>query len=363
MSTTTSIEWAEKSWNPVLGCSAVSPGCTNCYAATMSRRLEAMGVAAYKGLTNKTHFAGVVRCLPERLIDPRKWRKPARIFVNSMSDLFHTDVPFDFIDQVFATMAFAKRHTYLILTKRPERMQEYLGNVTRTFDVAFQVQEAIPSLNPSGPDVSMTLDDLDIRWPLPNVWLGVSTENQETFDERVPHLLTCPAAVRFVSLEPLLGPIDLSSQFLMQHAKGVRLLSLEQMQRGIVPAAAPYPRIGWVIVGGESGPGARPCDIEWIRGIVKQCKAAGVPCFVKQLGKWIAGSHEFDGWKGVVDRWLVQRDGGKLGVVKRPMLRSDYMPQYYDDRPKTAVAWGLNHAKGGDPSEWPEDLRVREYPQ
>lgn len=261
----THIQWTDASWNCVIGCSAVSEGCRFCYAERMAHRLGANPrTPEYKGLTvvrdSGPKWTGKVRCLPERLEDPLRWKKPRMIFVNSMSDLFHEDVPFDFIDKVFAVMALAPQRIFQVLTKRPERMREYFNRPelydrtlreADTFRAEWANKRPLARIPISNPATS----------PLPNVWLGVSAEDQKRAEERIPLLLQTPAAVRFVSLEPLLGPVDLSYR----------------------------PRLGklnWVIVGGESGPGARPMNPKWARDIRDQCKAAGVPFFFKQWGEW-----------------------------------------------------------------------------
>ena len=255
----TKIQWTEDTWNPVIGCTPVSEGCRNCYAAGDALRMGYNPrTAYYEGIATRTAtgravFTGLVKCLEDRLDQPSKWRDPRLVFVNSMSDLFHRDVPGSFIRRVFDTMAECPRHTFQVLTKRPERMLELLSAHT----------------------------------PLPNVWIGVSAEDQGAADHRIPLLLRTPAAVRFVSAEPLIGPVDLT----------------------------PYlGGLGWVIVGGESGSRARPCDPAWLRNVVRQCAGAAVPCFVKQVGT-------------------------------RP------------------VGIRVTDPKGGDPTEWPEDLRVREWPE
>lgn len=498
----TKIEWAQRVWNPVAGCQAVSPGCANCYAATMTRRLEAMGQADYAGLTTAKHFNGVVRCLPHKLDVPLRRKKPTTWFVNSMSDLFHKDVPFEFIDRVFAVMALCTQHTFQVLTKRPERMAEYLGDPQRPFNVAKAADAVLVSqemadtpyelrplevadkyfvdnggqvftLNgsatcvwcgtafaggqqdsifcgqkcrsashysgtqgrnrePSGRTMrqvtsdtgedghmrvhlighgkelvhrlvlstfdrdpagdeqvchrdgnpmnnhianlrwgshednwedrkrhgnhrsycKLTADEVSeikhllacghsayslarrfrvsdtqvrnigrgdqwatsatIPWPLPGVWVGTSVENQAA-EERIPHLLRCPAAIRFLSCEPLLGPLDLFDWLEDHDFDPDDPLDYEERE-----ALGDPPTIDWVICGGESGPRARPCDVEWIRFIVKQCREAGVPCFVKQLG-----SHPIENGKPIK----------------------------------------LRDRKGGNPDEWPDDLRVREFPK
>lgn len=302
---TTSIEWTEHTWNCLAGCEAVSPGCTNCYAATMTRRLEAMGQADYSGLTTDKHFNGVVRCLPHKLDIPLKRRKPTTYFVNSMSDLFHEDVPHHFISRVFGVMASCPQHTFQILTKRAERM-------------CFEVQAIYESPKEHNWWPPQWWHRRDVA-PLPNVWLGVSTEDQKRADERIPWLLKTPAAVRFLSCEPLLGPIQLRTDAIRK-ASGANCDQLG------------YPMIDWVIVGGESGHGARPMQLEWAQSLVDQCEAAVIACFVKQLGSnaqtWDAYA---DGLGGVT---------GGGGITR----------------------YGTADKKGGDPAEWPEDLRVRQMP-
>ena len=214
MSEKSSIEWTDSTWNPVTGCTKVSPGCKHCYAETFAER--------WRGVPDHPYQQGFdLRLWPDRIDLPLTWKKPRTIFVNSMSDLFHENVSASFVQRVFSTMEMASWHTFQILTKRSER----LANLA-------------PKLN----------------WP-PNVWMGVSIET-DGYLTRADHLRMVPAAVRFLSLEPLLGPL------------------------GIINLAD----IHWVIVGGESGPGARPLDGKWVREIRKQCRAAGVPFFFKQWG-------------------------------------------------------------------------------
>ena len=222
----TNISWTDETWNPVTGCTKVSPGCKNCYAERMWIRLSAKNMPyAGRAFTD-------VQCHHDRLQQPLKWRKPRMVFVNSMSDLFHEDVPFEFVSEVFIAMLENQQHTFQILTKRPERMRQFVN-------------------------------EWGFDYPLPNVWLGVSAEDQQTANERIPILLQTPAAVRFVSAEPLLGPIDLREA----HYSKERL-----------------PRVDWVIVGGESGPKARKCDTGWMVSIARQCELNNVPIFIKQMG-------------------------------------------------------------------------------
>lgn len=214
MATESHIEWTDTTWNPVTGCSKVSQGCKNCYAERLAHRLQAMGLHRYRNGFDVT--------LHEQTIDePFRWKKPRKVFVNSMSDLFHEEIPFEYIQRVFDVMAAVPRHTFQILTKRSDRLREVAGR---------------------------------LPWP-PNVWMGVSVESSDMLF-RVNHLEAVPAAVRFLSCEPLLG-------------------SLSQI---------PLSHIHWVIVGGESGPGARPMEPSWVYEILHQCRAANVPFFFKQWG-------------------------------------------------------------------------------
>lgn len=347
------IQWTEKTWNPVVGCTPVSPGCLNCYAATMAPRLAAMGQKAYVGLTVKRKgscvaagpvdetpplqvgkvsrnvFNGTVRCLPERLSIPLHWRKAKMVFVNSMSDLFHESVPFEFIDRAFAVMALCPQHTFQILTKRPERMAEYLMSRDRE-EGEHREQVWNAKVRLQGKPVSPMV------WPLPNVWLGTSVEDQKRADERIPWLLKCPAAVRFLSCEPLLGEIDLDRWLWKRCGAGCSTAGYDSApgfpgghrcntcnSPGYVASRENH----WVIAGGESGPQSRACDIAWIRSIVKQCTDARVPVFVKQLGAMVSGQIDHPDNEGY----------GVSGVR-------------------------LEDRKGGDMAEWPEDLRVREFP-
>ena len=242
----TAIEWTHvpgmkgESWNPLSGCSSVSEGCRNCYAVAKTRRLATFPHTKekYGGLLNAagTHFNGIVRCHERELERPLRWTKPRCIFVNSMSDLFHANVPFEFIGQVFAVAALCPQHLFIVLTKRPEIAAEWYGRRGR------QTEDGEP---------------------LSNVYLYTSIEDQPSADKRIPELLKCPAALFGLSIEPLLGPVDLNSSSMPEWWN---------WNGGI----------GHVLVGGESGPNARPCDVAWIRSIRDQCAAAGVPCFVKQ---------------------------------------------------------------------------------
>jgi protein gp37 len=244
--TKTKIEWADEVWNPVTGCTKVSEGCRNCYAERIMARFS-----PGRKFTD-------VQMHADRLDDPLRWKKPRRVFVNSMSDLFHKDVPFEFILRAWMMMAHTSQHTYLILTKRPERMRQFITDWL-----------------PGAWGLATTSLQLLDR-PIPNIWLGVSAETQNEADARIPILLQTPAAVRFVSVEPMLGEVNLIPYLLPIG------YNWDYDRRG--PA-----RINWVICGGESGPGARPLHPDWVRGVRDACQDAGVPFFFKQWGEWRPG--------------------------------------------------------------------------
>lgn len=264
----TKIEWTDRTWNPTTGCNKVSQGCKNCYAQKQHARLQHMHPGKYtKGFTEGVQLhADVLRA-------PLTWKKPARVFVNSMSDLFHADVPFEFILRVFSIMALTPRHTYQILTKRPERMKEFFDIINNPAHHRNAKEKLQINAHP------YLLEWNSFEWPLPNVWLGTSVENQEEACKRIPFLIKVPAAVRFLSCEPLLGPLDLT--FLRQTSvSGIDALSNH-------PIGSPdKPFIDWVIAGGESGPGARPMHPDWVRSLRDQCAGANVPFFFKQWGHY-----------------------------------------------------------------------------
>lgn len=246
MSGDTSIEWTDKTWNPVSGCSHVSAGCKNCYAEKIANRFK--GSKAFPdGFKVTLH--------PERLNDPYKWKTyPLRIFVNSMSDLFHEDVPYPFVLRCWLTMCGNPQQIFQVLTKRPARMLGF-----------FKWMKDEKGL------------ELDVQ---PNIWLGVSVENQATALERVPLLLQTPAAIRFLSCEPLLGPVDLTCMDQTSESDpGYNALTCGPDDEGPLQTV-----IDWVIVGGESGPGARPMNPDWARSIRHQCREAGTAFFMKQMG-------------------------------------------------------------------------------
>lgn len=335
MSDKTGIQWCDATWNPVRGCSMVSPGCTNCYAMTMAARFDRPGMWG-EGLTRNGRWNGRVVPQPDKLGDPLRWRKPRRIFVNSTSDLFHEDVPNKFIAAVFGVMSAAPQHTFQILTKRAERMERWFRAVSAV-SLGYGDMSRGGSLFSAENASGRTLDAPTIgAWPLPNVWLGVSVEDQERADERIPHLLRTPAAVRFLSCEPLLGLIDLEDigDVIKRDALAV---DTEADSIGGEEHA-----LSWVIVGGESGRNARPCDVAWIRDIVGQCREAGVACFTKQLGARPLWRNIADMPIDVYRAWDAQRAGEPF--------------------PEDGVVAPLRDSHGGDPAEWSEPF-PREFPE
>ncbi len=274
----TKIQWTDVTWSPVTGCTKISAGCTNCYAERMARRLA--GRYGYPESPN--HFD--VTLHPDRLEQPLRWKKPRRVFVCSMSDLFHEDINDHFRDHVFEAMDCAPQHIYQVLTKRPEQMRKWIlgyeGDQHNRFDTLF-----------------------------PGVQLGVTAENQEQANKRISELLRTPAAVRFVSVEPMLGPVNLRPWLWCGWCDGMGQID------GVGYTDCPHcdgtgnnrePKPNWIICGCETGPGRRPMELEWAIDLVRQCKAAGIPVFVKQI-----------------------EANGKISKK---------------------------------PDEWPEELRVREYP-
>ena len=299
----TSIEWTEQTWNPTTGCDRISPGCDNCYALTMAKRLKGMGQAKYQNdgdpRTSGPGFGLTVH--PDVLTEPLRWKKPRKVFVNSMSDLFHARVPRQFLARVFAVMAATPQHTYQILTKRPERAARILTDLCTCGSGHPPGEHFRSSMEWAATSHSPTyVPGLEhgiyhrAGWPLPNVWIGTSIES-DTYTRRIDHLRATPAAVRFISAEPLIGPLP----------------------------SADFTGINWVIIGGESGPGARPFDPQWATDLIDQSRKAGAAPFVKQLG------------------FVWARDTTYAG--------------------KTVAAHG--DTKGGKPEYWPTHLRVREYPE
>lgn len=373
----TEISWSQRVWNPVRGCRRVSPGCGGgvkgpdgeaggCYAEAMAARLVRMGgyewidgawrddpkkkwtpasrasADKYKALVRigkdgTARWTGVFAFDEEKLSEPLRRKAPTMYFVNSMSDLFGEGLTNEQIAAVFGVMAACPQHTFQCLTKRPARMVEWFKWI------AEEGEELEASVGVAPPPTSSATGSACVAhageevlgarrsadaysrapWPLPNVWIGVSVERQEEADERIPLLLQCPAAVRWVSAEPLLGPVDLKRT----GALGCSCSDPERWCSGTCPfyrhALDKGRRLDWIVWGGESGHGARPCDVQWIRDGVTRCREAGVPPYVKQLGARVIG-------------------------------------EWHEGRP--AGEHSLRDKKGADMAEWPEDLRVREWP-
>lgn len=290
----TTIERTDVTWNCVRGCSRVSPGCGGaageggCYAERQAARFAGPG-QAYEGLVRigkqGPRWTGKVVLVPEKLGEPLRWRKPRRVFVNSMSDLFHEALSNEDIAAVFGVMAACPQHTFQVLTKRAKRMREWFEWIASHEEDYGPPPTFVAET--CAENMGAEIDRLEPPWPLPNVWLGVSVENQATADERIPELLACPAAVRFVSYEPALGPVRFTLRGLPGWDEDWKYDTLAGREWAsprddIEPGTSP--RIDWVIVGGESGPGARPFDLAWARSTIAQCRAAGVRVFDRKGG-------------------------------------------------------------------------------
>lgn len=310
----TEIEWCDFSVNPIRArhkttgavghyCELISPGCAHCYSSTLQKRFKMPSFS-------KKHYGDVEPFMDEsKLREVLSRKKPTKFFWEDMSDLFGDWVKDEWIDQCFATMAFTQQHTHQVLTKRPERMRDYVKAISRNYD---RLEAGARTLGRTLRFEGLPL----VPWPIPSIWLGVSVEDRKHGLPRIDVLRTIPARVRFLSVEPLLeelGEIDLTG-------------------------------ISWVIVGGESGHGLsiRRCDLGWIRAIRDQCKAAKVPCFIKQLGRRVS-------WSGA------SAPGEHWPNTNAASPNSDSGCGYFWRR--------LHDKKGGDWSEWPEDLRIREFPK
>jgi len=298
MGEVTKIEWTDATWNPVRGCSRISPGCGGpnhqggCYAETIAARFSGPG-QPFEGLAERTphggRWTGKMDVAWNMVDQPIRWRRPRRIFANSMSDLFHKDLLRDDVAMIYGTAIAAvhlRDHTFQILTKRADHMRELL-NDEEFWEIANAhasslVLEHTDPLNRRSDDARATCGEYGPDAPPPGIWLGVSTEDQARADERIPHLLATPAAKRFISAEPLLGAIDLSC---VPWPEGWER-PIDDLSDGISPLRFSRARLDWVIAGGESGPRARPMHPDWARSLRDQCAAAGVPFFFKQWGEW-----------------------------------------------------------------------------
>lgn len=389
MASKTGIEWTDATWSPLRAkvkadagaiaeakgytslvqiatkmqghvgphCEHVSHGCDHCYSDSNNGRcLPANGTGLPFDRRSRDLIDPIVD--EKALLLPLKWKQPKRIFVANQSDLFGEWYTDEQIDRVFAVMALCPQHTFQVLTKRPERMREYL-RPPRSIDgmpdcVEFSgahasthtaMVEMFHLVSATALNRASKLADKHFpggggfirAWPLPNVWLGVSVEDQATADARIPLLLQTPAAKRFVSYEPALGPVNFSPWLAEVGAPGV----CRDIDGGYWHApgdcSACHPGLDWIIVGGESGHGARPFDIGWARNTIAQCKAAGVACFVKQLGA-VPIDTDYRHW------------GHRMRIGDGNAEYNKY------------IRVTLKNKKGGDMSEWPADLRVREFP-
>jgi len=370
------IAWCDETWNPVRGCSRVSEGCRFCYAERVAARFAGPG-QPYEGLAEyrngRPRWTGKVRLIPEHLGDPVRWRRPRKIFVNSMSDLFHESLGNEEIAAVFGVMATAQNHIFQVLTKRPERALAWFSwaQDKAQGDPLEKCVNSACDYESDGYDVLRDRLVVHGKWPLPNVWIGSSVEDQKTADERLDRLKRIPAVIRFVSAEPLLGPIDFSAdRARLSEAFNTTVGAMGYMtERGFSGAnrhpnrctcqgndpiphkhrsdppfacarcldcpafvpVNPLAGIHQVIVGGESGPGARLFNLAWARSILKQCREAGVAFFMKQVG-------------------ALPQIGETETMDQSGMISKMYTHLKMKDR------------AGADPGEWPEDIRVQEFP-
>ena len=347
------ISWTDSTWSPIIGCTRVSEGCRNCFAERNAIRMAGPG-GRYEGLVAShdggPRWTGVVKFMPRDLDQPLRWKRPRRIFVNPMSDLFHEGLSDAQIAAVFGVMALAPQHTFQVLTKRPRRMLEWFDSATRLRVGGWSgIIDPPPLVHPptacvrsfhnfigaSERDIDPRVDlrvraAIGAQWPLPNVWVGVSAEDQATLDARMPDLLRCPAKVRWVSLEPQLGPVDLRPWL-------------------------PFDNLQWVVQGGESGPRARPFHPGWAVDVIEACKKAGVPYFFKQQGAWKPKSW---GARAVDDlEWGTLSGGGKFWPLTTPW--NGRTGDDSDDREEVMVRVGGHQS---DPAEWPEAIRVQDFP-
>jgi len=330
----TKIQWTDITWNPIDGCSHRSPGCVNCYAEKMAARFAGPG-KPYEDVITNGKWNGKVKFHPDRLDAPLRLRKPRRIFVNSMGDLFHPAVSLEQQAAIFGVMAVCPQHTFQVLTKWPERASEFFGYIAARASFVGDEPWWQPWICTAEAQQHIhfghraTTELARVSWPLSNVHIGVSVEDQTRANQRIPVLLEIPAAVRFISAEPLLGPIRFQDVPGFDKAGSIG----QDLLRNV-----------WVIVGGESGHKARQCDVRWVRSLVQQCRQAGVPCFVKQLGScsgyWYSGGFQY---------FAVPLPGPNCEALEAD--GTGFHRYVFLD------------SKGGNPDEWPEDLRVREFPR
>lgn len=297
---TTKIQWCDEVWNVVVGCSRISPGCSQCYAATAAASARLQRFPQYQKVAA---WDGTVEFVESQLLKPLSWKKSKKIFVCSMSDLFHENVPDEWIDKVMAVAALCPQHTFQILTKRPERALSYFTRENRFAFIDYQAYEILRADR-----APYYREHPVVKLPLKNVWMGTTVESQAMADRRISILLEIPAAVRWLSVEPLLEDTKLT---FMNYVDNWNDLGDKGCHK-----------IDWVVCGGESGSGSRPCNLAWVRSLIAQCKDADVPVFVKQLGS-------------------------------RP----------FREKAEHKYPYKISDKKGGKIEEFPEDLRIREFPK
>lgn len=352
MGDNTGIAWTDATANIAVGCSIHSPGCVNCYAARLAAtRLKQ--TERYKGLAVMRNgmtptWTGEVRINHDAIDTVIRWKKPRKVFFTAQGDPFHEGYTNEDIALFFAVMSTAKQHTFQVLTKRSTRMRQWFEWIASQGVPPSEVMSA--AVKRSGSELLVKNNhSASLSWPLSNVWLGVTVENQELADTRIDDLLHCPAKCRFLSLEPLLERVVLPEEALMRHFVSCPSDNEDPEKNNCIGCTGDprdydgtessceaewSPSIDWVIVGGESGPRARQFDVAWAYAIIEQCKKTGIACFVKQLGARPIGEPRAKPPRN----WTTSSDIARRGE------------------------WVLNDSHGGDPNEWPEDLRVQQFP-
>lgn len=391
----TKIEWTDSTWNPIRGCSRVSEGCRHCYAESVAARFSGPD-QPYEGLAKmldgQPRWTGVLRPAPMKtVLDPLRWDDPRRVFANSMSDLYHEAISEALIDRAYAVMILARQHTFQVLTKRAARMQAYHADPQRAAKIEAAYEQLL-----THPDVKeherkrlrVARGKLPavLPWPAPNVWNGVSVEDQQTADERIPLLLATLSWLRWVSYEPALGPVDFRN-FLKSPGMPDRIVKPGSQPIEYLPVVG----LDWGVIGGESGRDARPFDLSWAYAFIRQFKLCGVPAFVKQLGarpcdiklaKWekslAVNPGEMNLWLsgrklatiymprhiGQMRSWHTWDENGVGGENGRDPDVETAMSEAVLAVQRQGLHWfKLVSKKGGDTNEWPDDLRVREYPK
>lgn len=356
------ISWTDETWNPIRGCSRVSAGCRNCYAERIAAtRLSGPG-GAYHGLAvlredGEATWTGKIAFAKEHLEDPLRWTRPRRIFVNSMSDLFHESLPVEVIKQIFAVMAVAQRHQFQVLTKRAARMAAVMNDDYFAIDVEERAQQLYATTKDPQPVFRFS-------WPLSNVWMGVSVEDQPNADARIPELLMTPAAVRWLSCEPLLGPVDLS-----RWIKPIEVICPEGTSQKTADILLKLARanfgdelsLDWIVAGGESGQGARPTHPGWIRHIRDQVVRAGVPFHFKQWGDWrpvtpVGAPLEDAEQPRNCDVCCIELDGEIAAMTRQAYRRDPDVTGWWMARVGKRLAGRLLDGRTWD--EWPDNFET-----